>query len=246
MSVMKIFVNGVLLLGLILTLRLPSFAEVEWPDCATALSSCNNACDQKIIYDLYEDALPVQPADFNEKCKAACSEGFQFCQKQDSELSCNTFAYHCTGACPWEITVTDSTGGHSVSTKETNSFTQCRRSCHRGQRDCNVKRQQIPFRNRSADFNACVEAQFSCYDTCSTCLDHEIDQCAEACDQGAAACIADPNPSKCGVYNKVCAGYCPPYTEETDVGYEWGEPEDISYCEDACRTAERFCQKILE
>jgi hypothetical protein len=241
MKVKTMVVNGVLVALLVCAFPPRTFAQSA-PDCDEAFSTCKSTCENKTISN-GNGPLVIQPSDFKTKCKNACLAGFNSCQTQDSVHSCKTFTNHCTSDCPWTVSI--SAMGFAVPTEYTDSFKQCRASCNMGNKSCGDRiKKGMPPRKRSGKFNACVEAQFACYSSCSTLPGDEIDACSEACARGVEACNPAPAAAKCAAYKKECQRNCPAL-DETGEEAEEREYEGVGYCEDSCAWGQEHCEEIL-
>lgn len=223
------------------------YALANTPDCNVAFETCKTNCTQHQIYDR-ERGGNVTRTDFISLCQSSCQEGFQWCLRQDSTMSCKTFAYHCQSQCPWSIDdYTQEKILHS------DSFRQCEASCSAGAAACEPFRKSLPPRQRSGVFDVCPEAQTACYTDCvleikdmkkdfSIADTNYPDKCAEACAQGISQCRASSGAAACDAYEQPCAKFCPSSIESSGVSKS--DPQVQQWCRNSCAVGRAYCRSL--
>jgi hypothetical protein len=220
-------------------------------DCEAASAGCKKACGGISVYDPdREDYL--KQSDFKARCEQSCTAGLDSCKGQNSNLSCKTSYYHCTGSCPWSVW--DSYAQMKVS--HTNSFQQCSGACMSGYNDCEAVRVKLPPRKRSASFSSCGEAQGACYAGCMGAAvvdsDHGAatedsnfpDLCAEACAKGVPSCKAKSGALQCDSFSQSCAASCPQTTNNSGDNAPHA-PSSLARCTYACQLGAGYCRALL-
>jgi len=221
-------------------------------DCEAASAGCNKACGAISVYDPDRGGY-LQHSDFKTKCERSCTAGLDSCKGQDSQLSCKTAYYHCTGSCPWSVT--DSYADMTVS--HTNSFQQCSNACLSGYYDCQPIQVKLPPRKRSASFSSCGEAQGACYAACmgaaAVNTEHGTatedsnfpDLCAAACAKGVPSCKAGSGVSQCDNFSQSCVAFCPQSVSDGD-GNLLPSANSLQRCTYACQLGAGFCKALLQ
>jgi hypothetical protein len=245
---MKCFNQYILAVFLIFVFCPRSFSQAA--ECENALTTCMTQCGQLQVQGQDGTDYGKYETDFRKKCEESCSNGFHNCQLQDSKNGCDTFYYHCAEACPWTVIKTYS----DLSIRDTNSFSQCSQACGEGQKSCQATSQRSP-RKRTANFDACVEAQEACYADCGLTVPRDVDfeivansdypkKCAKACFTGVAPCQAASTKAKCQEYFEKCDMSCP--DSITDENGNAISSDDIDMlCTESCRRGKDYCDNIL-